>query len=74
MEGIGKAIREKVGEFLKTGSVKKFEGKIDSKKNIAIETLSEVWGVGPTMARKLYSKGITTIDKLRKNEKLLGNL
>ena len=72
LEHIGKGIRDKIQEFLNTGSIKKFEGKVDSKKTKSIEGLSEVWGIGPSLARKLYSKGIHSVDQLRgKNEKLL---
>ena len=39
--------------------------KTDSKLQI-LEKLSQIWGVGPAAANKLYSSGIRSIEQLRK--------
>lgn len=36
-----------------------------------INKLCEVWGIGPATASDLYSRGIKTIEDLRKHEHLL---
>jgi len=43
-------------------------------KLMTLELLAKVWGVGPQAAQKLYSKGIKTIEQLRKKEDLLTSM
>ena len=65
---VGDGIKKKVAEFLEQGRMTKLENlKSDSKLQI-LETLSQIWGVGPAAASKLYASGIRSIEQLRKND------
>ena len=64
---IGKTIIEKLNEFVNTGKL----NAIEKEKNNPILVLTKIHGVGPKKAQELIDKGITTIDMLRANEKLL---
>lgn len=62
--GIGKKIREKIGEILATGELKAAE---NAKKNLAldaVEVLSGVYGIGHAKATELIASGIKTIAQL----------
>lgn len=64
---IGKAIIEKLDEFINTGKV----NAIEKEKNNPIIFLSKIYGIGPKKAKELINKGITNIDELKSNEDLL---
>jgi DNA polymerase/3'-5' exonuclease PolX len=82
--GIGKAITEKLTEYIETGKVKNLEQLIkkhgdedyktqkmkEEKKDIFLQ----IHGIGDAAAEKLIDLGITTIEELkaRKNEEILG--
>lgn len=53
--GVGKSIAEKIEEFLKTGKIKYYES-LKKKYPVAIAELSQIEGVGPKIALKLYKK------------------
>jgi|SRR3990167_1793725 len=72
VRGIGPKVKAKVDEYLKTGKIClveeiKEETSLKNPENV----LHEVWGIGPVKAATLQEKGITTIEKLRKNQHLL---
>jgi len=62
--GIGKKIREKIGEILATGELKAAEKAKEDLALDAVEVLSGVYGVGPTKAAELIASGIKTIAQL----------
>jgi DNA polymerase/3'-5' exonuclease PolX len=82
--GIGKAITEKLTEYIETGKVKNLEQLIkkhgdedyktqkikEEKKDIFLQ----IHGIGDAAAEKLIDLGITTIEELkaRKNEEIVG--
>lgn len=84
MSGIGQKIRDKIGEILKTGKLKKADEFVvglcsythnpfkDEKQNV-LNILTKVWGVGVQTATSLYSRGINSIAELRKNQFLLND-
>jgi len=64
--GVGKNIAEKVAEFLETGKLKYFE-KLKKSAPFDIEGMSEIEGLGPKTAKKLYDKLKTrTVSDLEK--------
>jgi DNA polymerase/3'-5' exonuclease PolX len=76
IKGIGKSTRSKIKEFLETGKialVEKLRSEISPKnsKEIVIEQLLKVWGIGEAKAEVLYNKNIRSLDDLRKNQSLL---
>ena len=48
-------IKNKIKEFLETGEIKRYAFLKDDEKTMTIDMLSEVWGVGPKGALKLYN-------------------
>lgn len=67
--GVGASIAEKIEEFLKTGKIKYYES-LKKKYPVAIGELSQIEGVGPKMALKLFKKlGIKNISGLEKAAK-----
>ena len=69
--GIGKGIKDKIEEFMREGTIKRFEFINNDEKTKALEVLEGVWGLGPRGADKLYKQGIKTIEDLRKKEHVL---
>ena len=77
LPGIGKAITEKLTEYIETGKVKNLEqlinehGDEDYKKK---DVFLQIHGIGDKAAENLIDLGITTIEELkaRKNEEILG--
>jgi len=73
--GIGEKITKKVVEILETGGLAAAEKAKDDFQLNALDTLSEVYGIGPAKAKALISGGIKTIAELRaasaKDPKLL---
>jgi DNA ligase (NAD+) len=84
LPGIGKAITEKLTEYIETGKVKNLELLIKNYGNEDYETQKikqekkdvflQIHGIGDAAAEKLIDLGITTIEELkaRKNEEILG--
>ena len=84
LPGIGKAITDKLTEFINTGQVKnleklKSEYDTDDYENEKIkqakkDVFLQIHGIGDAAAEKLINLGITTIEELkaRKNEEILG--
>ena len=71
--GIGKGIREKLGQIFKTGVIKQ----VEDKRNLmeAVKILSTVHGIGPTKANELVKKhGITTVEELADHHDLLNDV
>lgn len=84
MSGIGKAITDKLTEFINTGQVKNLE-KLKSEyntedyenekiKQAKKDIFLQIHGIGDAAAEKLIDLGITTIEELkaRKNEEIPG--
>jgi len=68
---LGKSIKQKIKEIITTGKLKKLDYLKKDEKNIAINKLKTVHGIGLQLANKLYLKGIKTIEDLRQNQELL---
>ena len=69
--GVGKAIADKIDEYLKTKKVEKIEKvkkEITYKMNI-INLFKNIWGVGDVKANELYEKGFRTIEHIRRDGK-----
>lgn len=76
VKGIGPKIIEKIQEYLNTGKISTVEEKKvilskKTKKEVVLEELSSVWGIGTKKAEKLYAEGVKSIKDLRKNQNLL---
>lgn len=73
INGLAKgSIREKIIEYIKTGNIKEIE-KITNESTI-IQTLSNIYGIGPAKSNELVNKhNITSIEDLRKNQELLND-
>lgn len=68
----GEKIKAKVKELIETGSIRYEE--INIKKDEIYnfkEELKNVYGIGPTKINELISKGMTSIEMLKKNQHLL---
>jgi len=70
---IGEKSIEKICEYLKTGKMKKIQYLKDDPSMAAKNELICVWGIGPSTADDLISKGIDSVEKLRQNDDLLNN-
>jgi DNA polymerase/3'-5' exonuclease PolX len=65
LDGVGKKIAAKIDEIIATGQLQKLEvAKLDPKQ-VALNTLTSVHGVGPVTAKAWFAQGIATIDQLR---------
>ena len=64
---IGKTIMSKFIEYMDTGTLAILERERTNPLNV----LTKVYGVGPKKAKEFISKGIVTLEDLRKNEDLL---
>ncbi|EGR33773.1 DNA-directed polymerase lambda, putative, partial [Ichthyophthirius multifiliis] len=71
IKGIGDKIKLKIQEILQNGTCEKIQNLINDEKNISINILSKVWGIGTNTAHILYKKGIKTIEQLKQNQHLL---
>lgn len=67
MPTIGEKIKKKIIEIINTGKLLKAENLQKNAKNIAVQELSRVWGIGAVTATTFYFKGIKTLDDLRDN-------
>jgi len=66
---IGPTIKEKLTEYLQSGTLRIFEREKDKPEYV----LSEIYGVGPKKAKELVEKGITSISQLRERQNELLN-
>jgi DNA polymerase/3'-5' exonuclease PolX len=68
-DGLGKEVRIKIQKILETGSLDISQQARDLA--VSLETLQNIYGVGPKKAQDLIAAGYTTIASLRANPKLL---
>lgn len=79
VKGIGKSIKTKIKEYLDNGQIRKVEevrGKLQQKihkdtKEATLELFQEIWGVGPSKSRELYTEGMRNLDDIRLNQQFL---
>ena len=64
--GKASSVRSKVAALLATGRLEKLEELTRDKRVVALRDLARVWGVGPDTARRLYARGATSVDALRR--------
>ncbi|KAL3689136.1 hypothetical protein R1sor_015445 [Riccia sorocarpa] len=70
IQGIGKSMIAKVKEILSTGQLQKLENlKANSQVQI-MQLFASVWGIGPTVARKLYVAGHRTLHDVSGDQSL----
>ena len=71
--GVGKAIAEKIEEYITTGKIKEYE-RLRKKIPVDIEELTRVEGVGPKTVRDLYKhlkiKTLRDLEKAAKSGKI----
>ncbi|MFC6988101.1 DNA polymerase/3'-5' exonuclease PolX [Haloplanus sp. GCM10025708] len=64
IDGVGDSLAEKILEYVRTGEIAELEA-LRSELPVDMEALTNVEGLGPKRARKLYDAlGITTLDEL----------
>ncbi|MFB6122739.1 MAG: DNA polymerase/3'-5' exonuclease PolX [Haloferacaceae archaeon] len=64
IDGVGDSLAEKILEYVRTGEIEALED-LRSELPVDMEALTNVEGLGPKRARKLYDAlGITTLDEL----------
>ena len=63
---LGKRTRDKIQEIILTGGLQKLKDLSSKERTKVLEDLTHIWGVGPTMANKLYDEyNIKSIQDLR---------
>ena len=67
--GIGKTILEKLGEYMKTNTLRILERE---RKN-PVNLFTKIYGVGPKKAESLIKEGIDSIEKLKQNKEKLND-
>lgn len=68
---LGKKTKEKIAEFLRTGTVKKLEALEEDPRLNVIRLFTGVFGIAGTTAEKLYTQGYRSLEDLRKNKHVL---
>eukprot|EP00747_Dinoflagellata_sp_TGD_P219825 gnl/TRDRNA2_/TRDRNA2_91871_c0_seq1.p1 gnl/TRDRNA2_/TRDRNA2_91871_c0~~gnl/TRDRNA2_/TRDRNA2_91871_c0_seq1.p1 ORF type:complete len:744 (+),score=116.85 gnl/TRDRNA2_/TRDRNA2_91871_c0_seq1:263-2233(+) len=63
---LGKKTRDKIREFLETGSIGRAKCLDADKLTQALEELQDIWGVGLTTARRLLGKGCYNVADVRR--------
>jgi len=71
IKGIGEKIRDKVCEILRTGTLKRAIFLEQDEKILIKQQFMKIYGVGPSVANKLYNNGFRSIDDVRKNPGIL---
>jgi DNA polymerase lambda len=71
---LGKQTIQKVKEIIFTGGLKRTEFLRSDEKYKVIKVFEGVYGIGQKLADRLYSKGLRTIDDLRKNTNMLNKI
>jgi DNA polymerase lambda len=69
IHGIGEKISEKIKEILETGKLKVAERAMELYPIDALDTLQNIYGVGPSKANELITQGIMNIQQLRERVK-----
>lgn len=64
-------MKKSIIEILNTGKLQKVENLTSHVKNETIDLFSQIWGMGIRKASLLYTKGMRTLEDLRRNEYLL---
>jgi DNA polymerase/3'-5' exonuclease PolX len=57
LPGIGRALADKICEIMATGTLRKATAMAGDERVQALQTFTNVWGVGPTTARQWYDAG-----------------
>ena len=70
---IGNSILQKIEEILETGHISKIDLLQNEEKNQSLIVFLRIWGVGLSVAHKLYRKGLRTIEDVRENESMLNH-
>ena len=65
LKGAGEKITAKIKEIIETGSLQSAEAAKRDYNLVAIDTLKDIYGVGPVKAQALVQQGITSIQGLR---------
>eukprot|EP01037_Dinobryon_pediforme_P029853 gene29853-33680_t len=65
VKGIGKRLREKIGEILESGELKKLKYCQEDPQTQAMLEISKVWGIGDRTAEKLVHMGYHSVKDLR---------
>jgi DNA polymerase beta len=75
LKGIGAKIAAKLSELIDTGKIGEVQRVVEEKgsKNALLDSLMEVYGIGPAHAKRLVDKGIASIDDLVKRQDELLN-
>lgn len=71
VSGIGKNTLLKINEINKTGKLQMLINIKKNKKYKSIIKFQQIYGIGPSFAKKLINKNINTITQLKKNKQLL---
>jgi DNA polymerase lambda len=66
IKGIGSSLADRIDEFLSGATGRAYYE--DTERARAVQTLKDVYGVGPTIANELYNRGARTIDDLRNKD------
>ena len=69
LPGIGNTIIQKIGEYIKTGTLRLLDKERADPQNI----FADVYGIGPKKASELVGKGLKTIDELKSQQDKLLN-
>ena len=64
---LGKTITSKLSEYIETGKI----AMLEKERKDPLNLLTKVYGIGPKKAKEFIDKGITTIEDLNNNQKLL---
>ena len=67
LDGVGQKIADKIDEFLTTGKLDQVDKIRADDLHVAMSFLTQVTGIGPAAANKLFQEGITCLDELRDN-------
>lgn len=65
VRGIGDRILGKIDEILRTGTSTKLTLLEQTEEVQTLKLLTGIWGVGPTLARRLFQQGFRTLEQLR---------
>ncbi|KAK3285068.1 hypothetical protein CYMTET_7321 [Cymbomonas tetramitiformis] len=67
----GGTIWEHIREVLTTGRLRKLEEMLADPRIVALQTLTSVWGLGPSTAQQLYDRGFRTVEDLSRDPEQL---
>lgn len=72
LQRLGKKTREKIAEFVRTGSIARAECAAKDEMANALDELQDIWGVGLTTARQWYAQGCRNVRDVRRRVSELG--